>query len=280
MQKMIKTCIGCLAVIFVLALSVPMISVPIISVSHAAGTDTIDSAQSAASAALLLDGVKAYEEGDYKRAIDEFSALASTGLVNGKLFYNLGNSYLKAGDIGRAILWYERAALLIPSDADLEFNLDYAHGLTKDQQEGRGLNIKRILFFWKYMLTDKTVQICAVSLNGTFWGLLLLQMFITRGRRSGVRRVSVVVGGLALIFALTAFYNYYESSVANEAIILPDEVVVRSGLVKDSTELFRLHAGSLVLLDRRQGEYARITFSKDMIGWIPVESVGVVRKQE
>lgn len=277
MQKIIKPCVGSLVVIFIFAMSVFVLT---ISVSYAAETDA-DSAQSAAAASLLLEGVKAYEEGDYKRAINEFSALVSTGLRNGKLFYNLGNSYLKAGDIGRAILWYERAALLIPGDADLKFNLDYARGLTKDQQEGGELNVKRILFFWKYLLTDKTVQICAVSLNAILWGLLLLQMFIiTTGRRSGVRRVSVVVGGLALIFVLTAFYNYYESSVGNEAIILPDEVIVRSGLAEGSTELFRLHAGSLVLLDRRQGEYARITFSKDMIGWIPIESVGVIRKHD
>ncbi len=279
MQKMIKTCIGRLVVICIFALAVPMISVSLVSVSHAAETDT-DSTQSAASVVLLLEGVKAYEEGDYKRAIDEFSALASKGLRNGKLFYNLGNSYLKAGDIGHAILWYERAALLIPGDADLEFNLNYARGLIKDQQEGRGLNtnIKRILFFWNYMLTDKTIQLLAVFLNGFFWSLLLLRIFFA-GRLRGSRVLSTVVGGLALIFVLTSFYNYYESSVGNEAIILPDEVVVRSGLAEGSTELFRLHAGSRVLLDRRQGEYARITFSKDMIGWIPIKSIGVVRQQ-
>ncbi len=275
MQQAIKTRLEHLMFFLVSALFVSVISVSTSSDSYAAGNNS-DGEQSRVAAALLLDGIKAYEAADYTAAIDKFSALASTGLRNGKLFYNLGNSYLKAGDIGRAILWYERAMLLIPGDADLEYNLNYARGLTKDRQENRGFRVEKILFFWKYMLTDKTVQICALSLNGFFWGLLLLQV-VTNGRLKGGRVLSAVVGGLALIFVLTAFYNYYESSVANKAIILPGEVVVRSGLAEDSTELFRLHAGSLVLLDRREGEYARITFSKDMIGWIPIESIGVIR---
>jgi tetratricopeptide (TPR) repeat protein len=39
--------------------------------------------------------------------------------------YNLGNSYARSGQLGLAVLNYERAALLTPGDADIRANLEY-----------------------------------------------------------------------------------------------------------------------------------------------------------
>ena len=65
---------------------------------------------------LFLDGIKDYRNGRYEDAIQKFSSVADGGVSNGKLFYNLGNAYLKNGDLGLALLWYERADKLIPND--------------------------------------------------------------------------------------------------------------------------------------------------------------------
>src|SRR5260370_692666 len=40
-------------------------------------------------------------------------------------FYNLANSYARAGKPGLAVLNYERASLLAPDDADINANLEY-----------------------------------------------------------------------------------------------------------------------------------------------------------
>jgi len=40
-------------------------------------------------------------------------------------FYNLANSYARAGKPGLAVLNYERASLLAPDDADVNANLEY-----------------------------------------------------------------------------------------------------------------------------------------------------------
>ena len=75
---------------------------------------------------LFLDGINDYNTGKYKDAVKKLSHIAEKGVVNGKLYYNLGNAYLKSGDVGRAILWYERALKLMPHDPDLRFNINYA----------------------------------------------------------------------------------------------------------------------------------------------------------
>ena len=51
----------------------------------------------------------------YRRAALRFERLVDDGEVrNGKLYYNLGNAYFRANDIGRALLNYRRAELGIP----------------------------------------------------------------------------------------------------------------------------------------------------------------------
>ena len=44
-----------------------------------------------------------YEQGKFKEAIAAYEALAKSGSVSPALFFNLGNSFYKAGEIGRAI---------------------------------------------------------------------------------------------------------------------------------------------------------------------------------
>jgi tetratricopeptide (TPR) repeat protein len=71
-----------------------------------------------------------YHDGAYEDAAREYQRLLESGIESGNLFFNLGNAYFKVGDVGRAILNYERAALFMPSDPDLAANLAYARSLT------------------------------------------------------------------------------------------------------------------------------------------------------
>ena len=51
-------------------------------------------------ARLFLDGIAAYQSGDYDRAVEAFGRIADSGVENAKLYYNLANAYLKNNDLG------------------------------------------------------------------------------------------------------------------------------------------------------------------------------------
>lgn len=223
----------------------------------------------------FLDGVAAYKSGEYPKAISKFEELASNGISNAKLFYNLGNAYLKNKDIGHAILCYERALKLDSDEPDLLFNLSYARSLTKDAEKNTGPSLYRILFFWKYRLSHGTIVLLALICNGLCWFLLLLRIFFKTKRKS-IGITAAVVAIPALIFVFTALYNFYEMSHNPRAVILPEKVSVRSGLSDRATELFVLHAGTVVTVQKIQGNFIRISFSKDKIGWIKKSLVGVI----
>jgi tetratricopeptide (TPR) repeat protein len=224
-------------------------------------------------ARTFLDGIKDYKEDRFAEAAAAFSKIADEGIINGKLFYNLGNAYLKNGDIGNAMLWYERALKLLPHDPDLKFNYEYAQSLTKDEKGDKDLPLFRILFFWKYLLSQTQIQWTAIIFNLIFWSLMAARVI---RRKNRFQTISHVILALGLIFTFTAVYNDYEANFIKEAVILPARVSIRSGLTDDATELFVLHAGAKVKIDKEKDDYIRISYSEGKIGWIKKTDAGVI----
>jgi tetratricopeptide (TPR) repeat protein len=219
----------------------------------------------------FLAAMEAYKTGDYTAAVKDLEAIAAAGVRNGQLYYDLGNAHLKNNDLGRAILWYERALTLIPNDPDLRFNYDYARSLTKDAQEEGPPPLTRILFFWEYELSARTIIALALACNLIFWGLAIAWRLT---RRRGLRHALLAALVPTVVFVLTAAYNYFEAARRAQAIVLPPAIAVRSGLEPTSTELFELHAGAKVKVVRQMQNHVQIRFSEDKIGWIPSSDVG------
>ncbi len=60
-----------------------------------------------------------YSMNKYQEAADTYESIRIKGLNNGYLYYNLGNTYIRLGKTGPAILNYIRAYNFIPRDENL-----------------------------------------------------------------------------------------------------------------------------------------------------------------
>jgi len=210
-----------------------------------------------------LDGIKYYKAGQFAEAVSAFSSISDAGIQNGKLYYNLGNAYLKNGQSGHAVLWYERALRLMPNDPDLKFNHKYTPSLLKDEPDDGNLPIFKVLFFWKHLLSVTTIQWTAILLNLFFVLMLTLQVVRKKIRFKMPAYLLLIV---ASIFILTAVYNFYETVYIKKAVILPEQVSVRSGLTTSSTELFVLHAGTKIKIEKENKGFFRIFFLMERLG--------------
>ncbi len=217
------------------------------------------------SGTLFLEGIKEYKAGKFEIAAHKFEKIALNGIKNGELYYNTANAFLKAGNLGKAVLWYERAKKLIPFDADLKFNLDYTQDKLKDIKESKPLNFADIFFFWKNYFSSDLIKYSAIFLSFVFF-LYASTRVINR------KKILTTSGSLVLILFLlvfsTALFDYDKTYNSNAAVIILEKVSVRSGLSVDSTELFILHAGTKIRVDKTKNEFLRISFSKDKIGWV------------
>lgn len=222
---------------------------------------------------LYFDGIKNYNNGEYDKAVEVFEKIAGEEIRNGKLFYNLANAHFKSGNIGKSIVWYERALQLIPNDPDLKFNYQYVKGFVKDKAEDREFSVVKVFFFWKDLLGQTTIKWLAVSLFFIFWAMIVFQIL---KNRKLVKIHTGLIFTVATVFILTASYDYYDQSYIKKAVILPEEVSIRSGLTDDSTELFILHVGTKVLVEENRKGHVKIRFSGDKIGWLSKESVEII----
>ena len=230
-------------------------------------------AAASGSASVFLNSVTAYESGEYQKAAAGFESLAQSGVKNGLLYYNLGNSYYKAGDNGRSILWYERAKKLLGDNADLEYNLGLARAQVLDAQPQDKGFLEKTLYFAKDMVGPKMAVALALVFNAFFWLSLLAR-----------RRLSKpVMGALASLFlAFTVFFGssalgvYIDGSGISRAVVLSPEIEARSGMGLDSTRLFTLHEGSVVRVKREKQDRVFISFGKDRSGWVDRSDLGMI----
>jgi hypothetical protein len=222
--------------------------------------------------ATFIDAVRQYKAGNFNEAAKAFESLAEGPVKNPYLYYNTGNAYLKAGDPGRAVLWYERAKTLIPNDPDLIFNLDYATDQVKDKTESSP-EISEILFFWDRLFPARTLQVSAVFFSFVFFAWASLRVIQNRKIFSGTGMVLCVV--FVLVTMMTAVI-YYQRTFCPKAIIVQEEVAVRAGTTDTATILFSLHAGTKVRVEDRRAGYLKIWFSKDRVGWVKTVDAAVI----
>ena len=138
-----------------------------------------DSAEDRSWEEVFFRANQAYREGRFQEAIDGYSRLVQSGHGNGHLFYNMGNAYFRKGGLGKAILYYERAKVLIPREADLKFNHQYALDQTKDAiAESHGFT--GMTFFWLKDLNLSELFWSFAVVNILFWGVFFIRLFIQR----------------------------------------------------------------------------------------------------
>ncbi|MBF0211865.1 MAG: BatD family protein [Desulfamplus sp.] len=232
------------------------------------------------SKSLFLEAIKDYHNSNFGEAAKKFTQIADL-VKNPYLYYNIGNSYIKAGDIGRAILWYERAKKEIGLDPDLRFNLEYAQKLVTDTTEERGVeggeivgnvDILELIFFWQDYFSTQTIQYGAIAISFIFFSYSGFRVF----RRKKIFTTSGVILFLALIFAgSSSFYSNYSSS-NSFAVIVSKEASVRSGSSKEATQLFLLHAGTKVKVQEIKEDYIKILFTKEKMGWVSKEDAEII----
>ncbi len=76
-----------------------------------------------------------YSKANYEDALAGFKKIEELGYASPALYYNMGNTYFKLKQIGKSILYYERALKLDPSDKDALNNLQLAREFTLDRIE-------------------------------------------------------------------------------------------------------------------------------------------------
>jgi tetratricopeptide (TPR) repeat protein len=224
------------------------------------------------------EGDSAFMRNDYASAIQIYEALSGKGEA-AALYYNLGNSYFKAGNTGKAIVNYERALLLQPGNEDIRANLDIARSKTVDKSD-----IIPDVFFVSWIKELRDVQ----SADG--WGkygitcfiLFVVALYLLVFSKKALLKKAGMIGAPLLLIAVVivnVFASQQKELSVNrdKAIVVSPGVTVRNTPSDSGTDLFVLHEGSKVIIsDASMKEWKRIRLEDGKVGWVPASDIEII----
>ncbi len=232
------------------------------------------SAESSATS-LFQRGNDFYRADDYKKAIEAYQEAQETGARHPALFYNLGNAYLRNGELGRAIANYLRAKRLDPRDRDIRFNLDYA----REKIEARLEKIEKGPFTRAFnsVVSKMSANEWTALLMASYWLFCIAATvwIVADGPLLGKAGKISFICLLILFVLLTPFagVRVKRDFYTPRAVVVTDKVTGRSGPGKDNTEIIDLYEGMDVKLSGCQQEWCRVRGGNGFVVWVPASSL-------
>jgi tetratricopeptide (TPR) repeat protein len=220
-----------------------------------------------------------YTAGNYAEAAQIYEQLLSRGVTDSSLYYNLGSTYFVQGDLGRAILNYQRAARLDPRDPDIKANLGIARAQSGYDYSSEPVSpIQSLSEFTSSWLNLNETAVSALL----FWFILGFMVLAYRqfqpGKIRSLLRYGMIIAALLFVIAGISFgTRLYVEQTIPEAVIVADVVTLNSDPGEEFSTELQLFSGTEVKLLDTQGNWAHLTGPNDVInGWIPISSIETV----
>lgn len=194
----------------------------------------------------------AYNETAYSQALRLYEATLDSIGASSDLYYNIGNTHYRLGDLGRSVLWYERALQLDPTNGDARANLEFVNTRITDKPVDNRSIITRVF--------DKIAN----SRSANSWSWLTFAFFVisvvagvgylvtnTVAIRKGFffgGGITIILTILSLIVTLTAANR--AASHENAIIVSPSAQLSTAPreATDASTQAFLLHEGTKVAI--------------------------------
>ena len=228
---------------------------------------------------------QAYKQELYNEALKLYLQEAEQTGVSSSLYCNIGDTYYRLKDNVHAVLYYERALLLDPSNSDARFNLDFVRGKMQLPDDAGDS--------WFSNWVDQTVS----RLSSNAWAIIVIITFLLflAGVAAYLFLDNVLMrkigffGGAVMLAAtilanLAAFHVYHKATGGNGAIVMPESVTLsttpREPRDKEE-EAFQLQQGTRVeiidsITDKSHGKWLQVSTAGGHKAWINATALEVI----
>ncbi len=219
---------------------------------------------------LFQKGNEHYLKGEYQETIRIFQSIVEKGYQGKSLYYNLGNAYFRIGKIGLAILYYEKAKKISPSDEDVNYNLAFANSKIADKIE----TLPKFFIFdwWENALA-------LFSISGWTYAAYLFYLFILgavgyyyfAGSLKG-QRIAFYTGIISTFFLVLTIVllavNLNRELNYKFGIVVDPVVVVKFSPDQNSKDAFIVHEGLKVQAEDNVNAWIKIKLIDGKVGWL------------
>jgi len=221
-----------------------------------------------------------YKAEDYSGALTLYQKIAEAGYESADLYYNMGNSYYRTGEIGEAILYFEKALLISPADKDIQHNLNMAESHTRDRAPGGKEDdanpvLQGVLQFHYFLGVNRGLWFFASSL------LLLAVSIGLRLFYSGDRDYLFIPFWALLFLVLitvgtSVAYRIYNVHFVSRGVVVNVNTDVMSGPGDQFQVLNRIHEGTRFLITDEQQNWVQLEIGETVKGWVQQNDIGKI----
>lgn len=227
---------------------------------------------------IMTEAYEAYGHNDYNKAVTLYESVLENGYHSAELYYNLGNTYYRTEQIGKAILNYERALKLRPHDKEAQENLALANSKTIDKiDQLPEFFVTRWIRAIENILSPKGWRVAILllfALTGVSWS-----MFHTSQRYSNRKSYFLSGGICTILLVITVVFSIssqYHSTHSDKAIITSPMVTVKSSPEESGMEKFILHEGSKITIEDNVGDWYLVKIADGNKGWIHNTEIEII----
>ena len=228
---------------------------------------------------------QAYKQELYNEALKLYLQEAENTGVSSALYCNIGDTYYRLKDNVHAVLYYERALLLDPSNSDARFNLEFVRGKMQLPDDAGDSWFSNWIDQIVSRLSSNTWAIIAIITFLLFLAGVAAYLFLD----SVTMRKIGFFGGAVMIVAsilanLAAFHVYHKATGGNGAIVMPETVTLSTAPREPrdkEEEAFQLQQGTRVeivdsIADKTQGKWLQVSTAGGHKAWINAKDVEVI----
>ena len=219
---------------------------------------------------------KQYQEENFTKAIKIYNEILESGMISGKLCYNLGNAYYKNGEIGKAIQFYEKAKLLMPGNESVEFNLKLVNVKVKDRIQVPPDTIlitihKKLINIFSLQTWSIIFSLCLFLSSIMFFIGSLIPGFKTKLNNS---MFGFIMAALIMLYPVLSKYN--TEQLVNKGVLVNSRGEVFAAPDSESTKLFTIHEGTLFHILNSDGNWYKIELIDGKQGWLHQSMCGKI----
>ncbi|MCM8812485.1 MAG: tetratricopeptide repeat protein [Candidatus Omnitrophica bacterium] len=218
----------------------------------------------------------AYAAGDYAAARRGYEKILMQDSDNGIIFYNLGNTFFKLGQLGKAIACYERAQWYIPRDSDVVANKEFVISQLPHQpvEEQRSWVVR----LFGYVYDGLNISVLAWVLTSSYWMAVVVWCVWLSFQQPSTRLYRFAIGCtvLAVICGGGWFFRWRQTAGARQAVIIAADVDARYAPAEQAVTHFRVYEGAVVQVLSQDPDWVRIKTPDRKIAWVPRASLEFV----
>lgn len=207
-----------------------------------------------------------YKNKQYELAETRYLEVVKQDKNNLQALYNLGNTYFHLNQNAKAILYYEKAKKLAPTDAAIEHNLNLVNNKVFNKIE---FSKEFFVVKWfKNLVNNNTSHDWSILFLIFLWIGITAIVFTFFRKNNFISKIGKLALFVAIIFAWFTYKSYQNETTDKYAIITTANAFYKSKPVESMNASTAILAGTKVEILDTDKNWHKIKLSNDKTGWI------------